>query len=95
MGSAWQFSIFLHALVLSCINKRKYSKCWKGGASAPPLETTRTNGPLGPETTLLQGLKPPQRGLLFGGAEAPPFHRSANKQAYLCKLALGREKQLR
>jgi hypothetical protein len=49
------FSILL---VLSCVNKRNYSVSWKGGALAPPVRRSRLKGPLGPEATRLQGLKP-------------------------------------
>jgi formate hydrogenlyase subunit 3/multisubunit Na+/H+ antiporter MnhD subunit len=47
--------------VLSCVNRRNYCEPWKGGALAPPVRRAQLKGPLGPETTRLQGLKP--RGL--------------------------------
>ncbi len=48
----------MHELMLSCVNKRNYAQSWKGGASAPPVSKARLKGPLGPEATRLQGLKP-------------------------------------
>ena len=48
-----------YTLVLNDGNRRHNVPPWKGGASAPPPPAARRGGPLGPEATLPQGLKPP------------------------------------
>ncbi|SPE30818.1 hypothetical protein SBA2_560006 [Acidobacteriia bacterium SbA2] len=46
-------------LVLNDGSRRDNVTLWKGGASAPPPPGAQRVGPLGPEATFLQGLKPP------------------------------------